>query len=126
MSNQIQIRLAISGFDLTQAELADLGQNLYEELLVLDVEDARPAGVEPPPPGAKAGEGIALGGLLVTAAPALIGRIFDVVTSWLKRQDIDVEVDFNGMKLKGSITRHQRDELVAAFLAQATGRTDQP
>ena len=39
-----------------------------------------------------------------------------VVASWLTRQPSDVEVEIDGRRFRGRVTRAQRDELVAAYV----------
>jgi hypothetical protein len=126
MIERIDLLLRISGVDLGDIDLADLGRNLREELLVLGVEEARPPVAGSPPEGAKAGEALAFGALLVSMAPALAGAVIDVATSWLSRQPDTVELNIAGQQFKGRVTREQRDALVAGLLHQISGRPESP
>ncbi|HET8683046.1 MAG TPA: hypothetical protein VFM54_14435 [Micromonosporaceae bacterium] len=104
---------------MSDAESAELSRNLRMELLTLDVDQVRPVDGGAPPAGAKAGEAVAFGSLLVSMAPTLLEPFIDVVVSWLRRQHVEVEVEIGGQRLKGSVTRKQRDQLVTAFLDHA-------
>ena len=126
MNGRIELVLQIHGVDLADVEVADLSRNLREELLTLDVDDARPAHADSPPPGAKAGEAVAFGTLLVTVAPVLAGGVIDIVASWLRRQPDTIEVDIGGQRLKGRVTAEQRDGLVTALLDQLSAPSGPP
>ncbi|GLY97307.1 hypothetical protein [Actinoplanes sp. NBRC 103695] len=112
------MRLNVRGLDLNDEELAAASRNLQDLLLELDVDDVRPASDGPAPAGAKAGDAIAFGTLLVTVAPPLVKAVIEVVASWLRRQPQEIEVEIAGNKIKGVVTAAQRDAIVAAYLAQ--------
>ncbi len=119
MGNEVKFQLRISASGSDDAELMELSRSLRSALLTLDIDDARPLDSGQIEPGAKAGQSFAFGALVVTAAPLLVGGVVDVVVSWLKRQTIEIEIDIGDQRLKSSVTRQQRDALVAAFLDQA-------
>jgi hypothetical protein len=41
-----------------------------------------------------------------------------VVASWLSRQPADVKIEIDGQTFAGTVSRKQRDALVAAYLAR--------
>jgi hypothetical protein len=45
-----------------------------------------------------------------------VESLMALVSSWLSRQPSDVEVEIDGHRFRGGVTRSQRDELVAAYL----------
>jgi cell division protein ZapA (FtsZ GTPase activity inhibitor) len=96
--------------------LHDLAHDLRQAVLAADVDDVRPATAGPPPAGAKSGEAIAIGALVVTLAPTVVEALMAVVSSWLSRQPNDVEVEIDGRRFQGRVTRSQREELVTAYL----------
>ncbi|HEY0530367.1 MAG TPA: hypothetical protein VGD29_02070 [Actinoplanes sp.] len=96
----------------------DLAHNLREALLDTDVDDVRPATAGQPPPGAKSGEAVALGSLVVTLAPTVLESLLGMVSSWLSRQSGDVEVEIDGNRFRGRVTTAQRDELLKAYLTR--------
>ena len=67
-------------------------------------------------PGSKSGEVLAVGALIVTLAPTVIEGVVAVLTSWLSRQPDDVELEIDGQRFRGRVTKSQRDELVAAYV----------
>jgi hypothetical protein len=96
----------------------DLTHNLREALLDADVDDVRPAPAGPPPPGAKSAEAVALGSLVVTLAPTVLENLFGMVSAWLSRQSADVQVEIDGNRFQGRVTKSQRDELLRAYLSR--------
>lgn len=115
----MDLLLRVGGVDVDDAESAALSHSLRVELLAIEVDDVRQVEGGAPPPGAKAAGAVAFGSLLISLAPGLLERVIDVVVSWLRRQPVYVEVEIGGQTLKASVTREQRDRLVAAFLDRA-------
>lgn len=121
MGGRLDLVVNVGGLDVDDVESAELSRSLRDELLAGDFDEVRPVPAGAPPAGAKAAEAIALGALMVSLAPATVGRLMEVVVSWLRRQPSSVEVEIGGHKLSSPVTREQRDAIVAAFLAQAAG-----
>ena len=99
----IQIRLDIQGDeDTDEREMADLTQQLQEEVLTVDVESADLPPRESAPPGAKAADPISLGTILVAmAAGGTFGVLANVLHSWITRHDrISVSVEIGEYKLQ--------------------------
>jgi hypothetical protein len=105
--------------DSDDEQVQELTQNLRDAVLDAPVDDARPVTAGLPPPGAKSGELVAVGALVVTLAPIVVEGLVTVLTSWLDRQSPEVEIDVNGIKFRGPVTRAKRDELVALILRTA-------
>jgi hypothetical protein len=93
-----------------------MANNLREALLDADVDDVRQGTAGSAPTGAKSGEVLAVGALVVTLAPTVVGSLMAMVSSWLSRQPSDVEVEIDGQRFRGAVTRSQREDLVAAYL----------
>jgi hypothetical protein len=110
----VGLRVACPGLDAEG--LAKLASNLLEAVSATDVDQARLGIGGPAPAGAKSGEVLAVGALVVTLAPTVLEGLIAVVSSWLSRQPSDVEVDIDGHRFRGRVTRSQRDELVVAYL----------
>lgn len=102
--------------DADVEEVHGLAHNLREALLGADVDDVRQGTVGAVPAGAKSGEALAVGALVVTLAPTVVESLMAVISSWLVRQPSEVEVEVDGHRFRGHVTRPQRDELVAAYL----------
>ena len=85
-------------------------------VLDADVDDVQLATAGPAPAGARSGELLAVGALVVTLAPTVVEGLMTVVSSWLGRQPNEVEVEVDGHRFRGRVTRAQRDELVATYV----------
>jgi hypothetical protein len=118
--DQMLVPLHVRCPGLGDDQVADLTHHLRMELLDTDVHDARPATVGELPDGAKSGEAIALGALIVALAPSVINPLMAVVSSWLSRQPDGVEVDIDGYVFKGPVTEAERAKLVEALLRRAS------
>jgi hypothetical protein len=114
--DEVQVSLQILCPELDAAGLADLTQALRREILAVDVDGVQLAAAGPVPVGGKSGEVIAIGALAVTLAPMVIESMIGVVSSWLSRQPNDVEIEIDGHRFKGRVTKAQRNEIVAAYL----------
>jgi hypothetical protein len=108
------VRVLVSDADIEGVH--ELTHNLREALLDTDVDDVRQATAGPAVKGAKSGEVLAVGALVVTLAPPVVEHLMVVISSWLSRQPNDVEVEVDGQRFRGRVTRLQRDQLVAAYL----------
>jgi hypothetical protein len=97
-------------------EIHTLAHRLRAELHDTEVGDVRQGTAGPAPAGAKSGEALAVGALVVTLAPTALEGLMTVVSSWLGRQPSEVSIEVDGQRFKGPVTRAQRDELVAAYL----------
>lgn len=102
--------------------LAETAGSLRDAVLAVDVDAVRPGAAGPVPAGVKSGEMLAVGALVVTLAPAVVEALMAVVSSWLSRQPRDVEVEIDGQRFHGSVSRSQRDQLVAAYLRRLDDR----
>ena len=111
---KIDVRVVLPGADAESVQ--DLVLDLRRAILDTDVDDVRPLAVDATPAGAKSGAALAVGALVVTLAPIVMEGLMTVVSSWLSRQPRDVEIEVDGQRFRGSVTRQQRDELVTAYL----------
>jgi hypothetical protein len=98
--------------------LDHLTTSLRRQLLELDVEAVDRLRTETPPPGARAAEAAALGELLVTVAPAVLGGFVATIRSWLSRsrgRSAKLQLGDDMLELTGA-SSEQQDQLIAAFL----------
>jgi hypothetical protein len=116
---QISVRLGCLGLD--NDGLADLTAKLRREILDTDVDSAEPAPAGVAPEGAKSGALVAIGALVVTVTPAVVESLMGVILSWLSRQPSDVEIEIDGNRFRGRVSKAQRDELVATYLRRVDG-----
>jgi hypothetical protein len=101
-------------------ELDQLTTSLRRQLLELDVEAVERPRAEEPPPGARAVEAAALGELLVTLAPAVVGAVVETIRSWLSRsrgRSAKLKFGDEEIEITGA-SSDQQEQLIAAFLAR--------
>lgn len=82
------IRLRVSG-GVPDEDLASMAALLRDELLLLDVDDVRPAAAGPPPEGARADGAMDNAVLTVIAenSRAMLGLVIGTVDAWRRRSD---------------------------------------
>lgn len=97
-------------------DVHDFTLNLRETLLDTDVGDVQQGVAGAAAAGAKSGEVLAVGALVVTLAPVVVDHLMQVISSWLSRQPNDVEIEVDGHRFRGRVSRSQREQLVAAYL----------
>lgn len=105
--------------DSDAEELAHLAGLLRRELLQLDVEDVRVARADgKAPEGAKPGEAVAVGALVVAAAPLLVRQVVTLIDTWLRNRPLrTVRVEFDGRSIElGHATAEEQRRLIDAFL----------
>jgi hypothetical protein len=110
----VEVDVICSGLDAEG--VTELAHNLRDIILTLDVDGADLKTASPAPVGAKSGGLVAVGAIVVALAPTVLEGLVGVVASWLSRQPGDVEVEIDGHRFRGQVTKAQRDELVAAYL----------
>ncbi|MEU5212696.1 hypothetical protein [Streptomyces sp. NPDC020742] len=115
-----RLTLDLAGASDTDAEeLQSLAAQLRRALLELDVEDVQLArGAEAPPEGAKPGEAVAVGALVVTAAPLLVRQVLQLVDTWLRNRPLrSVKVEFDGGSIElGHASAEDQRRLIDAFV----------
>jgi hypothetical protein len=115
--DQVHIPLLVSCSGLDVDGVAELTAGLRREILDVIVDNAElAAAAGNAPKGAKSGALVAVGALIVTLAPTVVARLMDVISSWLSRQPADVEIEIDGNRFQGRVSKAQRDDLVAAYL----------
>ncbi|MEH1128392.1 hypothetical protein [Micromonospora sp. CPCC 206061] len=122
MVRQLNLNLAEDG---ASAERLDtLTGYLRQELLELDVDDVRRATGGAAPPGTRAVDIVALGGLVVTLGRTAAG-LKDVVTAvrrWLSRGDgvrrtVKIEIDGDMLELS-EVSAAEQDRLITLFVSR--------
>lgn len=97
-------------------ELARLAVQLRQELLELDIESVEPATAGTPPPGARTGELLTAGALIVMLlrSPVLFELLIKTVQAWISRGgERSVELEINGDKLKlTGVSRRDQHEVI--------------
>lgn len=122
------MRLVVSGeADVDQAELESLTAQLRQRLLELDVDEVRLArGDGPAPEGAKPGELIAAGTLVVTLATALLRPTLRLIETWLQNRPVrTVTLDIDGRVLElGHASKDQQQRLVDLYVESVRSAPD--
>jgi hypothetical protein len=107
------------GADADAEEQDELTRALREELLQLDVDTVqRPTGAAPE--GARAGEVIALGTLLVTLGQGALGVVSSAIGRWVARRGgrtVTLELDGDRIEL-GGVSEEDQRRLIDTFVAR--------
>ena len=119
-----QVRLTINaGSDTDVSELEELTLRLKEELADLDeVESIEMARAGETPAGAKAGDAVLLGDLVMQllAAGGVLTTMIGALQAWLKRhgrRSVSVEIGGDKLEVTGLSSQEQR-RLVDAWIAR--------
>ncbi|MFI9357610.1 hypothetical protein ACWGLP_13785 [Streptomyces lydicus] len=119
-----RLTLDLAGASDTDAEeLQLLGEQLRRALLELDVEDVRLArGGTAAPEGAKPGEALAVGALVVTTVPLLVRQVLQLVDTWLRNRPLrSVRVELDGASIElGRASVEDQRRLIDAFVEAKT------
>ena len=126
--SELRVQLSESGADAER--LDTLTRFLRQELLQLDVADvtALPAGE--PPPGTRAIDAIAIGGLLVTLNRSAQGvrTVVSAIRAWLARGDgvkrtVRLELEGDVLELS-EVTETEQTRLIELFVSRHVGQED--
>jgi hypothetical protein len=120
MGSELRLRLAEDGAD--SERLASLTGFLRQELLQLDVEDVTALRTGPPPPGARAFDVAAVGGLLVSLSSSAEGlrAVVSAIRRWLARGDgirrtVRLEIGGDALELSEA-TAADQERLIDVFI----------
>ncbi|RAK36721.1 hypothetical protein B0I29_108311 [Actinoplanes lutulentus] len=115
MTSELSIQVVGSGVD--EEEIDSRTRVLLAEIREADVEDVVRGDGGVLPGGAKAGEVLAVGTLVVTLGPIVVQSVMDIVASWLSRQPSEIAVEIDGKRIEGTnFTKAERKALVDAFV----------
>jgi hypothetical protein len=126
VNGELRLQLAEEGADAER--LDTLTRFLRQELLQLDLDDVTALQVGEPPPGTRAFDVAAVGGLLVTLAHSAesLRAVVSAVRNWLKRGEgsrraVRLQLDGDVLELSDA-TPSDQDRLVELFVSRhATG-----
>lgn len=113
-NQQIQLTLTLDPDSSLDSEgLQNLTLQLREEILELDVEDAKLGRLATAPDGSKVVEPFSLGTIVVTllAAGGVITTLINAIQSWLTRHDrrsITLEIDGDKLQITGISSEEQQ------------------
>ncbi|WP_369379911.1 hypothetical protein [Streptomyces sp. cg36] len=120
MSADTSVDLWVTGGPGADAEELDaLARQLRDRLLELDVHDVRARSGGRVPDGAKPGDAVVAGALVVTALPVVLPEVFRLLGTWVSSRPargVRVELDGRSIALDDA-TPQERQRLIDAFLA---------
>jgi hypothetical protein len=122
---ELRVQLAESGADAER--LDELTGYLRQELLELDVQDVKALPAGEPPPGTRAIDAVAVGGLLVTFAENALGvrKVVSAIRAWLARGSA-VRLELEGDILELSeVSAPEQTRLIDLFVSRHAGPGDQ-
>jgi hypothetical protein len=128
MNGEVRLQLSEDGADAERLDA--LTGYLREELLQLEVEDVERAQAGDVPPGARAMDVVALGGLVVSLGRTAAGlkEVVSAVRRWLSRGDgvrrtVKIEIDGDTLELS-EVSAAEQDRLVDLFVRRHARNED--
>lgn len=126
MEKRTELRVQVDAQGAEPEETAELTRQLRWELLELDVDAAELAAGGEAPPGTRAADAIALGGLIVSLANAsgLLASVVNAIQSWVSGhgpRSVKLELDGDVLEVSGISSRRQ-DQLIKVWLDRHAGR----
>ncbi|MET9153484.1 hypothetical protein ABZX82_19755 [Streptomyces griseoflavus] len=115
------------GRDSDQEELDALALQLRERLLELDVDRVELNRSGDIPAGAKPADAIAVGALVVTAAPFVLRSAVDLVRTWIENRPVrtvSITLGEDSLEME-AVSSADQQRLIEAFLA-AHGHEPEP
>src|SRR5256885_4326860 len=119
MDGAVRLQLSEDGADAERLDV--LTGYLRQELLQLDIDDVSRARAGDAPPGARAIDAVALGGLVVSLGHAATGLapVVAAVRRWLSgggtvRRTVKIEIDGDTLELS-AVSAAEQDRLVDLF-----------
>lgn len=129
MVGELRVQLAESGADAER--LDTLTGYLRQELLQLDVQDVTALRAGEPPPGTRAIDAIAVGGLLITLNRTAQGvrTVVSAIRGWLAqggdtKRTVRLELDGDVLELS-EVTAHEQTRLIELFVNRHAGLEDE-
>jgi hypothetical protein len=118
---QVKVRIN-SETAIDEEKLAKLSQQLRRHLLELDVKGVESPKVAEIPPGAKVGDPVTWGTLLVTllASGGVLPSLLNMIQAWLAQHSqcsVTVNIGDDQIEVKGGKPSKQQQQLIDAWLA---------
>jgi hypothetical protein len=110
--------------NLDAEELVAITDELQEELLDANVNDVRTLASGEPPTGAKAGEVLEFGTLIVTLSPIILESVVGIVRSWVSRRgsrSIKMKIGEDTLEMSG-LTSQEQSRLIEEWLERNSDR----
>jgi hypothetical protein len=121
LSLKVEIQPAV---DADPAELDELSRQLRQQILETDVDAVGAIPIGEAPPGARAGELVAVGSLLVTLTRSaeLLKSVVAVIQDWLQRsgaRTVELQIGGDTLKITG-VSSEDQHRLVELFVERHT------
>ncbi len=121
LKSELTVTLGV-GANCDAEELLELGQQLRDELLDLDIDAAAFEGLETAPEGAKGVEMLLFGTLAIRLVlnPALLRSVVEMTVAWLARQQarsVKLTLDGDTLEVTG-VSSDEQDLLVEQWIAR--------
>jgi hypothetical protein len=129
MDGQLRVQVSEDGADA--ARLDAVTGYLRQDLLQLDVDDVTAQPTGPPPPGARAIDATAIGGLVVTLVGSADGlrAVVGAIRAWLGRgqgvrRTVRLELGGDALELSAASAADQ-ERLIELFISRHSGSQPQ-
>lgn len=100
--DMLEFEIEIIAIDATEEELDGMTRNLLSELRKTDIESVELVSIESAPEGTK-GDPITIGTLAMTALPAVLPGVIDMIKGWTaRREGRSVKFKGRGIEFEGS------------------------
>ena len=126
--SELRLQLSESGADAER--LDTLTGYLRRELVELDVGNVTALRAGPPPPGARAIDALAIGGLVVTLTKSAQGvrNVVGAIRGWLaqgggSKRTVRLELDGDVLELS-EVTEKEQTRLIELFVTRHAGSAD--
>ena len=127
--SELRVQLSEAGADAER--LDTLTGYLRQELLQLDVVDVTALRAGPPPPGTRAIDALAIGGLLVTLSRTAQGvrTVVNAIRAWLahgggSKRTVRLELDGDVLELS-EVSATEQTRLIELFVSRHVGQEDE-
>jgi hypothetical protein len=109
----LEFELQVIVTDATEVELDQMTRNLLSELRKTDVESASLVSIGSAPDGTK-GDPITIGTLAMTALPAVLPGVIDMIKGWTARRE-GRSVKFKGKGIEFEGTPEELEKILATL-----------
>lgn len=84
-TDKVELQIEVSAKDTTEEDIDRLTRQLLFELRETDIESAELSITGAAPPGAKSGDTVAMGSILISTLPTVLPAVVSLVQTWIER-----------------------------------------
>ena len=108
-NDKVELYIEVSAADTKEEDIDQMTRQLLSELRETNVESAELVTGDPIPSGAKAGETVTMGSIVIATLPTVLPAVIALVQSWVSRgQGRTVKFKGKGIEFEGSAEELQR------------------